>query len=431
MATGKPTRSKGGAWSEIALTYPGKINADRVLATPPTVVLKASDGPLMHEAALILGENLAVLAALRRNPSVSGKVDLIYIDPPYATETSFSTRDQQHAYHDSLTGPAYVEFIRQRIILMHDLLAETGSIYVHIDSQTMPYVKMILDEVFGTHCFRNIISRRKCNPKNYTRQQFGNVIDYILLYSKSRKATWNRPLEERSASSEKEYSHVDSLTGRRYMKVPIHAPGTRQGATGQQWRGINPPPGKHWQYTPDRLDELDAAGDIVWSASGNPRRKVYLDERQGVPVQDLWLEFRDAHNQMVRVTGYPTEKPEDMLRLIIEASSNEGDLVLDAFAGSGTTLAVASRLKRRWIGIDESGVAIAAAMRRFNSGLTPMGDFSSERTRRNAQSELFGSIDSAKTIRHERVDFSLWSTQCRLVEAVELDDASINRSEAA
>jgi len=120
---------------------------------------------------------------------------------------------------------------------------------------------------------------------------------------------------------------------------------------------------------------MDTRGEIYWSPNGNPRRKIYLDASSGVPVQDIWLEFRDAHNQNIEITGYPTEKNPALLARIIEASSDPGDLVLDCFAGSGTTLAVASQLNRRWIGIDNSMEAISTTLRRFAKGLAPMGDF--------------------------------------------------------
>ena len=138
---------------------------------------------------------------------------------------------------------------------------------------------------------------------------------------------------------------------------------------------MNPPPGKHWQYAPSTLDEMDARGEIYWSPTGNPRRKIYLDESAGMAVQDLWLDFRDAHNQNIAISGYPTEKNSGLLARIIEASSNKGDLVLDCFSGSGTTLNAASHLGRRWIGVDNSREAIAATLRRFGKGLELMGDF--------------------------------------------------------
>jgi adenine-specific DNA-methyltransferase len=136
-----------------------------------------------------------------------------------------------------------------------------------------------------------------------------------------------------------------------------------------------PPPGKHWQYPPEVLEAMDARGEIYWSATGNPRRKVYFEHSKGIPVQDIWLEFKDAHNQNIKVTGYPTEKNPDLLKRIILASSNPNDLVLDAFAGSGTTLAMAEELGRQWIGIDNSPLAIATTLDRLAYGTTAMGDF--------------------------------------------------------
>jgi adenine-specific DNA-methyltransferase len=173
---------------------------------------------------------------------------------------------------------------------------------------------------------------------------------------------------------------VDEKTGRRFMKVPVHAPGMRNGATGGPWKGKLPPPGKHWQYTPEKLEAMDARGEIYWSPTGNPRRKIFLEDSAGVPIQDLWLEYRDAHNQNIHITGYPTEKNPGMLERIVAASSNLGDIVLDCFSGSGTTLAAASKLGRRWIGIDNSAEAIAVTLRRFAKGLEPMGDFINDKT---------------------------------------------------
>lgn len=261
-------------------------------------------------------------------------------------------------------------------MLLRELLADDGSIYVHLDEHKAFHIKVIMDEVFGQRHFRNWITRKKCNPKNYTRKTYGNISDFILFYTKSEGYVWNRPFEnwtfDRAA---KEYSYIEEGTGRRYKKVPIHAPGVRNGETGKPWRGMSPPPGKHWQFPPETLDEMDRRGEIYWSPNGNPRRKIYLDESSGIPVQDIWLEFRDAYNQNIKITGYPTEKPLDLLARMIQASSNTGDLVLDCFSGSGTTLVAASQLGRKWIGIDNSSEAIGTTLRRFAKGCERMGDF--------------------------------------------------------
>lgn len=381
MSTGIPKKQTNGTSApasglDIQLSYTDKSSELEILQTPPATisVLWSNEGENANR--LYYGDNLHVLASLLDDKQVKGKVRLIYIDPPYATNSIFQSRSQADAYSDLLTGAHYLEFIRQRLVFLRELLADDGSIYVHLDENMAFYVKVIMDEVLGAQNFRNWITRKKCNPKNYTRKTYGDISDYILFYTKSDTYVWNRPLEGwTDEKAKKEYTYVEEETGRRYKKVPIHAPGIRNGETGKSWRGMNPPPGKHWQYTPKTLEEMDARGEIYWSANGNPRRKIYLDESEGIAVQDIWLDFRDAHNQNIHITGYPTEKNPDLLARIIQASSNPGDLVLDCFAGSGTTLAVASSLERRWIGIDNSTEAIATTLKRFAKGTEAMGDF--------------------------------------------------------
>lgn len=359
---------------EVCLSYQDKHPEPDILATEPAITKTLWQGK--GENRLYYGDNLPILAALLRDPSILGQVQLVYIDPPFATKSVFQSRALADAYHDLLSGAPYVEFIRERLILLRELLADNGSIYVHLDDNMAFHIKVIMDEIFGPKNFRNWITRKKCSSKNYTRKTYGNVADYILFYTKSDAYTWNRPFEQWTPEhADREYTYVEEGTGRRYKKVPLHAPGTRNGQTGKPWRGMLPPPGKHWQFTPAELDKMDARGEIYWSASGNPRRKLYLDESNGVSIQDIWLEFRDAHNQNIKITGYPTEKNPDLLSRLIQASSNINGLVLDCFSGSGTTLAVASRLGRRWIGIDNSAEAISTTLRRFAKGAERMGDY--------------------------------------------------------
>ncbi len=382
MATGIPNSgvTPPQTTGAVTLAYPGKRPVDEILRTAPArpelIPQPNAVADLIAPNHLYYGENLSVLAHLRENPAVRGRVRLIYIDPPYATRSVFHSRKLASAYDDLLAGPAYLEFLRERLIFLRELLAEDGSIYVHLDENMAFQAKVLMDEVFGAENFRNWITRKKCNPKNYTRKTYGNVSDYILFYTKSDSYVWHRAVDawtdERAL---REYTNVEPDTGRRFKKVPIHAPGARNGATGKLWRGMNPPPGKHWQYLPTTLDEMDARGEIYWSPTGNPRRKIYLDASAGVPVQDIWTEFRDAHNQNIHITGYPTEKNPALLERIINASSNPGDLVLDCFAGSGTTLEVANRLGRRWIGVDNSPESLRTILRRFSHGVAPMGDF--------------------------------------------------------
>jgi adenine-specific DNA-methyltransferase len=411
MATGVPRRNPSGRGepSAVRVEYPGKRPVADILETPPAEADAVWSPPGGASNRLCFGDNLGLLSRLRRDPAVGGRVRLVYIDPPYATETVFHSRNLTHAYEDVLSGADYLEELRRRVVLLRELLADDGSLYLHLDQKMVFHAKLMLDEVFGPAQFRNCITRKKCNPKNYTRKAYGNVADYILFYTKTAGYVWNRPTEPWTEERAKEYQYVEPKTGRRFMKVPVHAPGVRHGETGQLWRGKPPPPGKHWQYPPRVLDALDAAGHIYWSPNGNPRRKVYLDASDGVVVQDIWTEFRDAHNQNVRITGYPTEKNPDLLRRIISASSERGDLVLDCYAGSGTTLAVASELGRNWVGVDDSPEAITTILNRFANGTRPMGDFVGKRPVERGGASLFAEVGDAPAISGGRPiqDFTL------------------------
>lgn len=323
---------------------------------------------------LIFGDNFIALKLLLNNPQIKGKVRLIYIDPPFSTNQVFKagnnrtatisrSEDDLIAYKDTLSGAEYLEFLRERLILLKEILADDGSIYLHIDYKIGHYVKIIMDEIFGPERFINDITRIKCNPKNFERKAYGNIKDMILFYSKTSKYVWNDPREELTEEDIKRlFPKIDS-NGRRYTTTPLHAPGeTKNGPTGQPWRGIKPPKGRHWRYPPEELERLDKMGLIEWSSTGNPRKKIYADEvlAKGKKRQDVW-EFKDPP-----YPTYPTEKNLEMLKTIIEASSKPDDIVLDCFVGSGTTLIAAEETGRRWIGIDNSKIAIETCQKRLD-----------------------------------------------------------------
>jgi adenine-specific DNA-methyltransferase len=324
---------------------------------------------------LIFGDNLQAMKMLIENPEIRGKVRLIYIDPPFATGQNFrygnervshisSSNEDEIAYVDKFTRTEYLKFLRDRLVLMREILADDGSIYIHTDCKIGHYVKVLMDEIFGEEHFINDITRIKCNPKNFERKGYGNIKDMILFYSKTNKYVWNGSLQEYTREQIKRLFPKVDKDGRRYTTNPLHAPGeTKNGATGQPWRGILPPKGRHWRYPPEVLEELDRKGLIEWSKTGNPRKKIYADEfiKKKTKRQDVW-EFKDPP-----YPSYPTEKNLDMLKVIIEASSNPGDIVMDSFCGSGTTLEAAEELGRRWIGIDNSPIAIEVALKRLLS----------------------------------------------------------------
>lgn len=333
-------------------------------------------------------DNLDALNNLSLDDNVVGKVELIYIDPPYNTGFTYQTRDLVNAYNDKFSIEDYVAFMKKRLILLYKLLSPSGSIYVQLDSNMLFHIKILMDEIFGTNHFKGLITRKKCKNKNNTTKNYGNISDYILFYTKSNSSTWHRPYAPWPEDKiTKEYPFIEKNTGRRYKRVPIHAPGIRKGCTGGEWHGMLPPKGKHWQYKPETLEEMDARGEIYWSSNGNPRRKVYFDESKGIPVQDIWLDYLDIDNQNTLQTGYPTEKNIDMIKRIISASSNKGDIVLDCFAGSGTTMIAADELNRQWIGIDISEESLKTVLRRLFIGSKPLGDYKTHKKRNDP--ELF------------------------------------------
>jgi adenine-specific DNA-methyltransferase len=422
MATGVPKTKwklhhvRSSRTEEVVLSYSGKKHEETVMRTVPAKLKLLWDGPGTNGSSprnrLYYGDNLPVMASLL--PQFQGKVRLVYIDPPYGTKSIFQSRSSQaDAYVDLLSGSHYVEFIRERLVLLRELLAEDGSIYIHLDDKMVFHIKLVMDEVFGKENFRNCIVRKKCSSKNFTKNTFGNVADYILFYSKSDEYVWNRQFEEWTPEKAlKEYEFVEAKTGRRYKRVPIHAPGTRNGETGKEWRNMKPPPGKHWQFPPAVLEEMDARGEIYWSSNGNPRRKIYFDKSNGISIQDIWTEFRDAHNQNIMITGYPTEKNAEMMRRIIRASSNEGDIVMDIFAGSGTTLSVSHEEKRKWIGVDNSQEALTTILKRFAVGSKPMGDYVGKRgKKKRSEPTLFTEASLAASHNKTISDFSLYAEE--------------------
>lgn len=327
---------------------------------------------MMTENLVIKSDNLKAMQWLLDN-GYKGKIDLVYIDPPFATGGVFSmdkdgrvatiskSADSTVAYKDTLQGKEFIEFLKERIVLIRELLSDVGSLYLHIDYKIGHYVKVMLDEVFGMEHFRNDITRIKCNPKNFERVGYGNIKDMILFYSKGDKPIWNSP-KVKSSQEEiaKLYNKVDA-NGRRYTTVPIHAPGeTNNGETNKPFRGILPPKGRHWRCSVEELEKLDAMGLIEWSSKGNPRKINYAEDHLTKKAQDIW-EFKDPAYPV-----YPTEKNLDMLKFIIEASSTVDSIVMDCFCGSGSTLLAADICSRKWIGIDKSDIAIQTTRNRFS-----------------------------------------------------------------
>lgn len=352
------------------LQYPNKKTESEILETEKAELETTVGRGAKNK--LIQGDNLAVLKSLLEDYNLGGKVDLVYIDPPFATNGHFkigedrantisSSNGDEIAYSDILIGDEFLEFLRERLILLRELMSENGSIYLHIDYKVGHYVKLIMDEVFGRENFRNDITRIKCNPKNFYRKAYGNIKDLILFYSKSDSPIWNDPKNPFSFEDVERLFKKTDKDGRKYTTIPLHAPGeTANGKTGQKWGKMEPPKGRHWRSKPEVLEEWNKQGLIEWSANGVPRKKIFIDEKDGKKMQDIW-EFKDP-----QYPEYPTEKNLDMLKFIIGASSNPNSIVLDSFCGSGTTLVAAQELNRNWVGIDKSEHAIKATQSKLS-----------------------------------------------------------------
>ena len=345
---------------------------------------------------LIWGDKKYVLPSLL--PEFAGKVKLIYIDPPFDTGADFSftatvpdepdedngnsftfTKEpsiiERKAYRDTWGHEKaphiefYLKWFYETAVLLRELLHETGSIYVHIGPNVSHYVRAILDEVFGRENNLNEIIWRRAFAHSDSKR-CGIIHDAILLYAKTATWTWNEVRQKPDPEYvETFFDQVDEKTGKRYQRVTLTAPGvTKEGPSGKAWRGIDPSAiGRHWARSHGELDRLDRENRIHWPKKGVPRLKRYEDEYEGMVIQDIWTDINKIYNQSQELVGYPTQKPEALLDRIIRASSNEGDLLLDCFCGSGTSAAVSEKLNRRWIVCDLGRFAIHTTRKRLLS----------------------------------------------------------------
>lgn len=282
---------------------------------------------------------------------------------------------------------AYLAMMAPRLVELRRVLKPTGSIYLHCDPTAGHYLKMLMDAVFGPENFLSEIIWKRTSAHSRAKR-YGPVHDVILFFAKSKTYNWQPQYGSYDPDYIRTFFEQTDPDGRRWKRGDLTGPGTRTGECSQSWRGIDvTAKGRHWQpasYLYDkyrkmtgydlakyplleRLDKLDEIGLIHWpdKAGGMPRYKCYLEDMPGVPLQDVWVDIHPIHNLAEERLGYPTQKPEILLERIIKASSNEGDIVLDPFCGCGTTIAVAERLKRHWVGIDITYLAIALMKHRL------------------------------------------------------------------
>jgi DNA modification methylase len=368
---------------------------------------------------LFFGDNLEIL----RDYIADESVDLIYLDPPFNSNVNYNvlfqekggeqsaaqitafedtwhwTQESETTFHDLVMNApeklvtimqairsalgendmmAYLTMMASRLIELHRILKSTGNIFLHCDPTASHYLKLIMDAIFGIENYRNeIIWKRAETVKGNFGQgskRFDANTDTILFYRKTEGNTFNQLFTPYTDQYIKNfYKYVEPATGRRYQLISMTGPGgAAKGNPIYEVMGVT----RYWRYSRQKMDQLISAGMVVQTSEGSvPRRKQYLDEGKGVAIQSLWDDITGLHAQAGERLGYPTQKPEALLERIIKAGSNEGDLVLDSFCGCGTSITVAERLHRQWIGIDITHLAISLMKTRlqdtFGSELAP------------------------------------------------------------
>jgi adenine-specific DNA-methyltransferase len=396
--TGTPTRVKvGQAKGRPMLGWVGKHPLRELPVFPAQEVERFalegsaasavdwSDWPTKYpqNGLLFHGENKEVLVHLIAN-GLRARVDLVYIDPPFDSGADYVRRvslrgpkgtaqldgegytlGEQIQYTDIWANDTYLQFMYERLLLLKELLSPTGAIYVHCDTKRSYVLRAVLDEIFGADGFRNEIIWQRTTAHADTRGRFGEIHDSILAYALTGTPVWNEqhlPYSETYLGDK--YGLVEDGSRRRYRLGDMTAPGPRPNLE-YEWHGLKPPPGRCWAVNRDRMEEYEAAGRLVYSRTGMPQYKRYLDEMAGVPVQDIWTDISPVNPMAEERLGYPTQKPEALVDRIVRASSNPGGIVLDCFVGSGTTAAVAQKLGRRWIACDINKGAIQTTAKRL------------------------------------------------------------------
>jgi DNA modification methylase len=395
---------------------------------------------------LYYGDNLPVL----REHIADESVDLIYLDPPFNSKRDYNllfkspkgqdSEAQVEAFKDSWQWglqaqtefsellkqknsevsklvnalveflghndmTAYLVMMASRLLELHRVLKPAGSLYLHCDPTASHYLKVVLDAVFGKANMRNEIVWRRSHPKGLAFTRFANNHDVILAYGKDRSATtWNPIYTQHDMAKAAEQYRLTDPDGRRYQLTSLLNPNPDRPNLTYEFKGVT----KVWRWTRSRMMEADTQGLIVVPKGGEgiPRFKRYLDEQEGIPVSDFWDDIEMASG--AESLGYPTQKPLALLERIIEASSNKGDVVLDPFCGCGTAVHAAQKLKRKWIGVDITHLAISLIEKRLKDAFKSRCDF-----------EVYGTpkdLDAARDLAsRDKYQFQYWAVS--LVDA--------------
>ena len=357
---------------------------------------------------LYYGDNLPIMREYLDDESV----DLVYLDPPFNSNASYNvlfkeqsgeqspaqikaftdtwewTEEAERTYEQEVilnpavpsnvkemisgfrqfigtnTMMAYLVMMTPRLVELRRILKPTGSIYLHCDPTASHYLKMLMDTIFGSMNFRTEVVWRRTNAKGLAFKGYPRNHDILLYFSKSDDYRWNRPFRPYDPEYvEQFYRFTEPGTGRRYRLGDLTNPNRDRPNLTYEWNGHL----RVWRWTKERMQEAHDNGLIHYSSTGLASQKRYLDEMQGNPVDTIWEDIRPIQAQASERLGYPTQKPLSLLERIIQASSNEGDVVLDPFCGCGTTVEAAEKLGRRWIGIDITHLAVAIMKNRLKT----------------------------------------------------------------
>ena len=355
---------------------------------------------------LYYGDNLDIL----REHVPDESVDLVYLDPPFNSNASYNvlfkeqsgeespaqirafndtwqwTQESQRTFENEImlnpSTPdnvkemvsafrqfigsnammAYLVMMTPRLVELRRVLKPTGSIYLHCDPTASHYLKVLMDAVFGADKFRNEITWKRSHPKGHAFTRFASNHDVILAYGSDEDTIWN-PTYTPNPRANEQYNLIEKGTGRRYQLTSLLNPNPDRPNLTYEFKGVT----KVWRWTRERMEKADRDGLIIVPRGGKgiPRLKRYLDEQEGIPVGDTWDDIPIAAGK--ERLGYPTQKPLALLERIVQASSNEGDVVLDPFCGCGTAIAAAQKLNRSWIGIDITHLAVALMKNRLKT----------------------------------------------------------------
>ncbi len=394
---------------------------------------------------LYYGDNLDIL----RQHVPDESVDLIYLDPPFNSNASYNvlfkeqtgeespaqikaftdtwewTQESERVFEQEIilnpTAPpnvkdmitafrdfigrnammAYLVMMTPRLVELHRVLKPTGSIYLHCDPTASHYLKLLMDSIFGAGNFRTEVIWRRTNAKGLAFKGYPRNHDTLLYYSKGDDFKWNRPFRPHDPEYvEQFYRFTEPETGRRYRLSDLSNPNRDRPNLTYEWNGHM----RVWRWTKERMQEAHENDLIHYSSTGLASQKRYLDEMQGNPVDTIWEDVRPVQAQAKERLGYPTQKPQALLERIIEASSNEGDVVLDPFCGCGTAVAAAEKLKRQWIGVDVTHLAVALMKNRLKTAfnIVPGTDY-----------EVVGEpadVGSARALaEQDRYQFQFWA----------------------